>query len=223
LHATARCLKKTGAEHRWLERQLKDPFVKAAKQQHYRCRSAFKLLEMDDKLHILRPGLSVLDCGAAPGAWSQVAVQRVNALGTDPAVPTGFVLGVDLLQISPLDGAVFLSQTDVVDPSTLRTIQSLLPAEKVDVVLSDMAPNATGIKELDHQKLIKLCLGLLKLSQVILKPKGTMLCKFWDGHESHLLQSRLKEQFQDVRTIKPQASRKDSTESYYLARLYKGK
>ncbi|KAJ7421372.1 hypothetical protein BTVI_18425 [Pitangus sulphuratus] len=168
-------LKKTGTEQLWLERHLKDPFVKASKQQHYRCRSAFKLLEIDDKLHILRPGLSVLDCGAAPGAWSQVAVQRVNALGTDPAVPTGFVLGVDLLQISPLEGAVFLSKTDVADPSTLRTIQSLLPTGKADIILSDMAPNATGIKELDHHKVINLCLGLLNLSQSILKPKGTML------------------------------------------------
>ncbi|KFV93018.1 Putative ribosomal RNA methyltransferase 2, partial [Fulmarus glacialis] len=222
LHTTV-CLKKTGTERWWLERHLKDPFVKATKREHYRCRSAFKLLEIDDKLHILHPGLSVLDCGAAPGAWSQVAVERVNALGTDPAVPTGFVLGVDLLRISPLEGAVFLSEADIADPRTLRTIQSLLPAEKVDVILSDMAPNATGIKELDHQKLINLCLGLLNLSQSILKPKGTMLCKFWDGHESRLLQNRLKEQFQDVRPIKPQASRKESAESYYLARLYKGK
>ncbi|XP_051488120.1 rRNA methyltransferase 2, mitochondrial isoform X2 [Apus apus] len=221
LHTTVGILKKTGTEHWWLERHLRDPFVKAAKRHHYRCRSAFKLLEIDDKLHILRPGLSVLDCGAAPGAWSQVAVERVNAL--DPAVPTGFVLGVDLLRISPLEGAVFLSEADMSDPRTLRTIQSLLPAEQVDVILSDMAPNATGVKELDHQKLINLCLGLLGLSRSLLKPKGTMLCKFWDGHESRLLQSRLKEQFQDVRTIKPQASRKDSAESYYLARLYKGR
>ncbi|KFP70840.1 Putative ribosomal RNA methyltransferase 2, partial [Acanthisitta chloris] len=223
LHTSVRSLKKTGTEHRWLERHSKDPFVKASKQQHYRCRSAFKLLEIDDKLHILRPGLSVLDCGAAPGAWSQVAVERVNALGADPALPTGFVLGVDLLRISPLEGAVFLSETDIADPNTLRTIQTLLPAERVDVILSDMAPNATGIKDLDHQKLISLCLGLLNLSQSILKPKGTMLCKFWDGSEARVLQHRLKEQFQDVRTIKPQASRKDSAESYYLARLYKGK
>ncbi|NXP13002.1 MRM2 methyltransferase, partial [Thinocorus orbignyianus] len=223
LHTTAGFLRKTGAEQLWLERQLKDPFVKAAKKEHYRCRSAFKLLEIDDKLRILRPGLAVLDCGAAPGAWSQVAVERVNALGTDPALPTGFVLGVDLLRISPLEGAVFLSQADVADPSTLKMIQNLLPAEKVDVILSDMAPNATGIKELDHQKLINLCLTLLDLSKSILKPKGTMLCKFWDGQDSRLLQNRLKEQFQDVRTIKPQASRKDSAESYYLARLYKGK
>uniref|UniRef100_A0A674HSR4 rRNA methyltransferase 2, mitochondrial n=1 Tax=Taeniopygia guttata TaxID=59729 RepID=A0A674HSR4_TAEGU len=223
LHTTVKFLRKTGAEQRWLERHLKDPFVKASKQQHYRCRSAFKLLEIDDKLRVLRPGFSVLDCGAAPGAWSQVAVQRVNALGTDAAVPTGFVLGVDLLRISPLEGAVFLSETDMAEPSTLRAIQSLLPLGKADVILSDMAPNATGIKELDHQKLISLCLGLLDMSQSILKPKGTMLCKFWDGSEARLLQNRLKEQFQDVRTIKPQASRKDSAESYYLARLYRGK
>lgn len=141
----------------------------------------------------------------------------------DPAVPTGFVLGVDLLRISPLEGAVFLSETDIADPSALRTIQSLLPLGKADVILSDMAPNATGIKDLDHQKLINLCLGLLNICQSILKPKGTMLCKFWDGSEARLLQNRLKEQFQDVRTIKPQASRKDSAESYYLARLYRGK
>ncbi|NWI98032.1 MRM2 methyltransferase, partial [Pitta sordida] len=223
LHTSVRFLKKTGTEHRWLERHLKDPFVKASKQQLYRCRSAFKLLEIDDKLRILRAGLSVLDCGAAPGAWSQVAVERVNALGTNPAVPSGFVLGVDLQRISPLEGAVFLSDTDIADPSTLRAIQSLLPAGKADVILSDMAPNATGIKELDHQKVIDLCLGLLNLSRSILKPRGTLLCKFWDGSEARLLQNRLKEQFQDVRTIKPQASRKDSAESYYLARLYKGK
>lgn len=224
LHSTARLLKKrTATEHWWLERQCRDPFVKAAKQQHYRCRSAFKLLEIDDRLHILRPGLAVLDCGAAPGAWSQVAVERVNALGADPAAPIGFVLGVDLLRISPLEGAVFLSQADITDPNTQRAIQNMLPAGKVDVILSDMAPNATGIKELDHQKLIGLCLGLVNLSQSILKQKGTMLCKFWDGHESRVLQNKLKEQFQDVRTIKPQASRKDSSESYYLARMYKGK
>ncbi|NWY76720.1 MRM2 methyltransferase, partial [Erithacus rubecula] len=223
LHTTVKFLRKTGAEQRWLDRHLRDPFVKASKQQHYRCRSAFKLLEIDDKFCVLRPGFSVLDCGAAPGAWSQVAVERVNALGADPAVPTGFVLGVDLLRVSPLEGAVFLSQADITQPSTLSMIQRQLPLGKADVILSDMAPNATGIKELDHQKLIRLCLSLLDISQSVLKPKGTMLCKFWDGSETRVLQSRLKEHFQDVRTIKPQASRKDSAESYYLARLYRGK
>ncbi|XP_006112938.1 rRNA methyltransferase 2, mitochondrial [Pelodiscus sinensis] len=222
-HSAAGCLKsKTGAEHRWLERHLKDPFVKATKQHNYRCRSAFKLLEIDDKHKFLCPGLSVIDCGAAPGAWSQVAVQRVNALGTDPNVPVGFVLGVDLLRISPLEGAVFLSNADITDSVTLKKIQELLPTEKADVILSDMAPNASGVRELDHQKLINLCLSLLDLSKIILRPSGTILCKFWDGRETHLLQNRLKENFQDVRTIKPQSSRKESAEIYYLAKRYNG-
>ncbi|XP_074866639.1 rRNA methyltransferase 2, mitochondrial [Carettochelys insculpta] len=220
-HNAAGCLKsKTGTEHRWLERHLKDPFVKAAKQHNYRCRSAFKLLEIDDKHKVLRPGFSVIDCGAAPGAWSQVAVQRVNALGTDPNVPVGFVLGVDLLHISPLKGAVFLSNADITDPVTLKKIQELLPTEKADVILSDMAPNATGIRELDHQKLINLCFSLLDMSKSILRPSGTILCKFWDGREARLLQNRLLEHFPYVRTIKPQSSRKDSAEVYYLAKLY---
>lgn len=147
----------------------------------------------------------------------------IHSCHLDPAAPTGFVLGVDLVRISPLEGAVFLPEADITDPNTLRAIQSLLPAGKVDAILSDMAPNATGIKDLDHQKLISLCLGLVNLAQSILKPKGTLLCKFWDGHESRVLQNRLKEQFREVRTLKPQASRKDSSESYFLARLYKGK
>ncbi|KYO30700.1 mitotic spindle assembly checkpoint protein MAD1 isoform A [Alligator mississippiensis] len=219
LHTAVVCLKsRTGTEHRWLARHLKDPFVKAVKQQNYRCRSAFKLLEIDDKHRVLCPGLSVLDCGAAPGAWSQVAIQRVNALGTDANAPVGFVLGVDLLRIAPLEGAVFLSNADVTDPSTLNKIQELLPSGKADVILSDMAPNATGIQELDHEKLINLCLSVLDMSSSILQPGGIMLCKFWNGRDAQLLQSRLMEHFCNVRTIKPQASRKESAESYYLAR-----
>ncbi|XP_019397578.1 PREDICTED: rRNA methyltransferase 2, mitochondrial [Crocodylus porosus] len=212
---------RTGTEHRWLERHLKDPFVKAVKQQNYRCRSAFKLLEIDNKHQVLCPGFSVLDCGAAPGAWSQVAVQRVNALGTDASAPVGFVLGVDLLRIAPLEGAVFLSNADVTDPSTLNKIQEMLPSGKADVILSDMAPNATGIQELDHDKLINLCLSVLDMSSNILQPGGIMLCKFWNGRDAQLLQSRLMEHFCNVRTIKPQASRKESAESYYLARGYR--
>uniref|UniRef100_A0A8D0G7S0 rRNA methyltransferase 2, mitochondrial n=1 Tax=Sphenodon punctatus TaxID=8508 RepID=A0A8D0G7S0_SPHPU len=219
--ATRRLKSKTGVEHRWLERHFSDPFVKASKQQNYRCRSAFKLLEIDDKHQILRPGLSVIDCGAAPGAWSQVAVQRVNATGADSNAPVGFVLGVDLLRIPPLEGAVLLSNADITDPSTLRKIEKLLPTDKADLILSDMAPNATGIRDLDHEKLIHLCLSLLDLSQSILRLGGTLLCKFWDGRESHLLQKRLMENFRVVRSIKPHASRKDSSEMYYLAKLYR--
>ncbi|XP_046524656.1 rRNA methyltransferase 2, mitochondrial isoform X1 [Equus quagga] len=212
---------RTGAEHLWLTRHLKDPFVKAAKVESYRCRSAFKLLEVNERHQILQPGLRVLDCGAAPGAWSQVAVQRVNAAGTDPGAPVGFVLGVDLLHIFPLEGATFLCPADVTDPRTFQRIRELLPGGRADVILSDMAPNATGIRGLDHDRLISLCLSLLDLAPDTLCPGGTFLCKTWAGSQSHRLQKRLTEEFQNTKTVKPEASRKESSEVYFLATQYR--
>lgn len=212
---------RSGAQHLWLTRQRKDPFVKAAKVESYRCRSAFKLLEVDDKHRLLQPGLRVLDCGAAPGAWSQVAVQRVNAAAADPSAPVGFVLGVDLLHISPLEGATFLCPADVTDPNVFPRIQELLPGGRADVILSDMAPNATGIRDLDHDKLISLCLSLLTLARELLQPGGTFLCKIWAGRQSDRLQRRLAEDFQRTRTLKPEASRKESSELYLLATQYR--
>jgi len=201
-------------------RHVKDPFVKAAKVESYRCRSAFKLLQMDERHRILRPGLRVLDCGAAPGAWSQVAAQRVNAAGTDPGAPVGFVLGVDLLHIFPLEGATFLCPADVTDPRILQRIRELLPGGRADVILSDMAPNATGIRSLDHDRLIGLCSSLLDLASDVLHPGGTFLCKTWAGSQSLALQKRLTERFQSTRTVKPGASRKESSEVYLLATQY---
>ncbi|XP_051017104.1 rRNA methyltransferase 2, mitochondrial [Acomys russatus] len=214
---------KTGAEHQWLTRHLKDPFVKAAKVESYRCRSAFKLLEMNRKHRILRPGLRVLDCGAAPGAWSQVAVQEVNATGADPSSPVGFVLGVDLLHIFALEGATFLCPADVTDPRTLQRILELLPRRRADVILSDMAPNASGIRDLDHDRLISLCLTLVAYAVDILHPGGTLLCKTWAGSKSHLLQKRLTQEFQNTRVVKPEASRKESSEVYLLATQYRAR
>ncbi|MBZ3881839.1 rRNA methyltransferase 2, mitochondrial [Sciurus carolinensis] len=220
---TAGCYSKsrTGAEHLWLKRHLKDPFVKAAKVESYRCRSAFKLLEMNERHRILWPGLRVLDCGAAPGAWSQVAVQSVNATGRDPSSPVGFVLGVDLLHITPLEGATFLCPADVTDPKTLQKILELLPGGRADVILSDMAPNATGIRDLDHDRLISLCLSLLDMAPDVLHPGGTLLCKTWAGSQSQQFQKRLTEEFQNTRIVKPEASRKESSEVYLLAKQYR--
>ncbi|XP_006859942.1 PREDICTED: putative ribosomal RNA methyltransferase 2 [Chrysochloris asiatica] len=221
-HTAVRCPRsRTGTEHLWLMRHLKDPFVKAAKMESYRCRSAFKLLEVNKRHQILRPGLRVLDCGAAPGAWSQVAIQSVNAMGTDSSLPVGFVLGVDLLHISPLEGATFLCPADVTDPSTFQRLRELLPGHRADVILSDMAPNATGIHSLDHDRLIGLCWSLLDLAPLILPPGGTFLCKTWAGSQSHRLQKRLAQEFQSTRTIKPSASRKESSELYLLATQYR--
>ncbi|XP_067859051.1 rRNA methyltransferase 2, mitochondrial [Heptranchias perlo] len=220
-HTTAERLKKTPAEQRWLARQLSDPYVKSARQQNYRCRSAFKLLEIDEKHGILQPGFSVIDCGAAPGAWSQVAVHRVNATGSDPEAPVGFVVGVDLLHIPPLDGALFLPHSDLLQPAVQARIQESLPAGEAHVILNDMAPNASGIRELDQQRLAELCLCVLGLARMVLGPGGTLLCKFWDGVHSRLIQNRLTELFREVKTLKPRASRKESSEIYFLAKRYR--
>ncbi|KAM4025197.1 rRNA methyltransferase 2, mitochondrial isoform 2-T3 [Anomaloglossus baeobatrachus] len=214
---------KTGAEQLWLARQRRDPYVKTAHAQNYRCRSAFKLLEMDKEQKILQPGHHVIDCGAAPGAWSQVLVDKVNSLGKDPAARVGFVLGVDLLHINPLEGAVFLPKCDLTDPATHRKISALLPSGQADVIVSDMAPNASGIKDLDHQRLVSMCLSLLDLSDSVLRPGGSFLCKIWDGGESDLIRDKLRQRFQLLRTVKPKASRMESAEIYLLGKSHRNK
>ncbi|KAI1884641.1 hypothetical protein AGOR_G00228480 [Albula goreensis] len=229
LHTSARILKKApqnmkgkrASDQRWIARQLNDPFVKAAHDQNYRCRSAFKLIEIDDKYKILKPGYSVIDCGAAPGAWSQVAVQRVNSAGANSEVPIGFVVGVDLLRLTPLDGAHFLSFSDVTDQSIQTQLQELLPSAQADVILSDMAPNASGFRELDHERLVTICLSVADLVERVLRPGGSLICKYWDGALAHHVQSRLASTFCEVRTVKPKSCRKESAEVYFLARFFK--
>ncbi|XP_029945930.1 rRNA methyltransferase 2, mitochondrial [Salarias fasciatus] len=223
LHSSPCLLKKsrTSAEQRWLQRQLRDPYVKASHHNNFRCRSAFKLLEIDDQFRLLQPGHSVVDCGAAPGAWSQVAVQRVNSAGTDPELPRGTVVGIDLLHIPPLDGAHFLSCHDATDAATQARLLELLPAGRAHVILSDMAPNASGFRDLDHEKLVTMCLSLIDLAEKALLPGGALLCKYWDGALAHSLQARLCGMFGNVRSLKPDASRKDSAERYFLARVYR--
>nr|XP_040047894.1 rRNA methyltransferase 2, mitochondrial [Gasterosteus aculeatus aculeatus] len=225
LHCSPSLMKKqkgkTAAEQRWLQRQRKDPYVKASHAQHFRCRSAFKLLEIDDKFRLLQPGRSVVDCGAAPGAWSQVAVQRVNSAGTDPALPRGSVVGVDLLNIPPLDGARFLSSHDVTDPATQAKLLELLPGGRAHVILSDMAPNASGFREMDHERLVAMCLSLTDLAEGILLPGGSLVCKYWDGILARRLQEELSGVFGSVLTLKPNASRRESAERYLLARMYR--
>lgn len=211
----------TSTRNQWLMRHMKDPYVRAAKMESFRCRSAFKLLEMNDKYHFLKPGFRVLDCGAAPGSWSQVAVDCVNAHGADPTAPVGFVLGIDRLQICPMKGATFLSCADVTDPNTCSKIQEQLPDGRADVIISDMAPNATGIHDLDHDKIIFLCMCVLALAPDILQPGGTFLCKTWTGNQSSQLVKKLKEDFQQIRNLKPVSSRKESSELYILATGYR--
>ncbi|CAL8303056.1 unnamed protein product [Merluccius merluccius] len=181
-------------------------------------------------------GFRVVDCGAAPGAWSQVAVQRVNATGANPELPRGAVLAVDLLHIAPLDGARLLCSSDVTDPATHARLQEMLlgpgpepgtgpgpgpGAIKADVILSDMAPNASGFRDLDHERLVTMCLTLVDLSERVLRPGGSLVCKYWDGFLASRLQARLAAVFRSVRSLKPRASRKESAEAYFLARGYR--
>lgn len=138
-----------------------------------------------------------------------------------PDLATGCVFGIDLLHVAPLQGAHFLSNRDITNPTTHVELQELLPQGHIDVILSDMAPNATGLKELDHERLVCMCLSLLDLAEKLLRPGGSLLCKYWDGALTHKLREGLTRAFQDVKTVKPKASRKESAESYFLARAYR--
>lgn len=139
----------------------------------------------------------------------------------DPELPRGTVVGIDLLNIPPLDGAHFLSSHDVTDPATHAKLLELLPGGQAHVILSDMAPNASGFREMDHEKLIAMCLSLVDLAEKILQPGGSLVCKYWDGILAHKLQEKLAGVFSSVRTLKPNASRKDSAERYFYARVYR--
>ena len=140
--------KRSSASTQWLQRQLNDPYVAMAKQEGYRARSAFKLIELDDKFHFLKPGKRVVDLGAAPGGWTQIAVQRVKSAPDNP-----LVVGLDLLEMAPIAGAK-TTQLDFLDDSAPDVLKEMLGGHKADVVLSDMAPNTTGMKDIDHLRIM---------------------------------------------------------------------
>ena len=193
------------ASARWLARQLNDPYVTAAKQQGLRSRAAFKLLELDEKFHLIRNGTRVLDLGAAPGGWTQVAVKRGAAS----------VLAVDLLPIDPIHGATII-QGDFSDPDMPARLAGELGGS-VNLILSDMAPNTTGHAATDHIRIVALAEMALAFAIQILAPGGTFVAKvFQGGSEKHILDI-LKRNFSSVRHAKPPSSRKESSELYVVA------
>jgi 23S rRNA (uridine2552-2'-O)-methyltransferase len=196
---------RTPASRRWLERQLNDPYVKAAHSQGFRSRAAFKLIEMDEKFHLLRPGLRVVDLGAAPGGWSQVAVLRGAAT----------VVGLDLLPVEPVAGASFL-QGDFNDPDMPAQLMVLLGG-KVDLVLSDIAPNTTGHSATDHIRIVALAELAFEFAVRVLAPGGGFVAKVFQGGSERQLLAPLKQAFATVRHAKPPASRKESSELYVVA------
>ena len=195
---------------RWLERQLNDPYVLRARKEGFRARAAFKLIEIDDKHHLLKPGGSVVDLGAAPGSWSQVAARRVGA-----AQGRGRVLAIDILEMAPIAGVEFLS-LDFLDASALQKIKPLLGGP-ADVVLSDMAANATGHRKTDHLKIMALAEAAADFAREVLAAGGAFLCKVLQGGTEAALLTALKRDFSVVKHVKPAASRSDSAELYLLA------
>lgn len=205
---------------KWMERHLKDKFVKAARYKNYRARSAFKLIEIDDKYQLIRPGMIVIECGAAPGSWTQVIVERLKL---SPPTPhkTGAVIAVDISAFAPVPGAICLSSTDFTSKINQSRILSALDGRKADLILSDMAPNVTGHASYDHEKIIEMVYSTLSFATIALKPGGSFLTKIFNGHRTEQLVEHLQQRFTLVRHLKPEASRGDSTELYLLAQQFK--
>jgi 23S rRNA (uridine2552-2'-O)-methyltransferase len=216
LHVTV----KTGGKRKlssklWLERQLNDPYVAQAKREGYRSRAAYKLIEIDDKYHILKPGMSVCDLGAAPGGWSQIAARRVGA-----ADGKGKVVAIDVLEMPQIAGVAF-AQLDFLEQDAPEKLTAMMGG-RADVVLSDMAANTTGHRKTDQLRILGLVEAAAAFASEVLNPGGTFLAKvFQSGADSELL-AQLKRDFSSVRHVKPASSRQDSSERYVLATGFRG-
>ena len=204
----------------WLERQLNDPYVTRAKREGYRGRAAYKILELDEKYGFLVPGARVVDLGAAPGGWSQVAVARVNALG-ERGGKQGTVLGVDLQEIDPIAGAE-LHQLDFLSDDADAKVKAWLGGP-ADVVMSDMAAASSGHKGTDHIRIVALVEAATAFAFDVLTPGGTFVAKVLAGGAELSLQTLLKQNFDKVANVKPPASRADSSEKFVVAQGFRGK
>jgi len=192
----------------WLRRHVTDPYVRRAQDAGYRSRAAFKLLEIDRRDRLLRPGMRVLDLGAAPGGWAQVAAARVR--------PGGHVVAVDLLEIAPIPGVTVL-RGDLSDPALREAVAAAL-AGPADLVLCDLSPNLTGIASADQARAATLVETALAFAQPLLRPGGAFLCKIFHGEAYAGLLEAFKAAFETVQVRKPGASRSESRETYVLAR-----
>jgi 23S rRNA (uridine2552-2'-O)-methyltransferase len=195
----------------WLERQLNDPYVARAKREGFRSRAAYKLIEIDDKARVLKKDMRVIDLGAAPGGWSQVAARRVGAQGR--------VVAIDVLPMDAIAGVDF-AQLDFLSADAPKKLQALLGGP-ADVVLSDMAANATGHAKTDHLKIMGLVEAAADFAREVLAPGGTFLAKVLQGGTEAALLTALKRDFKSVKHVKPAASRSDSAELYLLATGYR--
>src|SRR6516164_2248462 len=214
--------RRTASSRAWLTRQISDPYVARAKREGFRSRAAFKLAEVDDRYKVLKPGARVVDLGAAPGGWSEIAARRVGAGGR--------VIALDILDMKPVPGVEFL-QLDFLDPSAPQRLEAMLGSGgdapgrdqiKADVVLSDMAANATGHRQTDHLRIMALAEAAAEFARQVLAPGGVFLCKVLQGGTEAALLGELKRDFSSVKHVKPPASRADSAELYLLAKGFRG-
>jgi 23S rRNA (uridine2552-2'-O)-methyltransferase len=204
--------RRTPSSRAWLERQISDPYVARAKREGFRSRAAYKLAEIDDKYRLLRPGAHVVDLGAAPGGWSEIAARRIGARGR--------VIAIDILEMKPVAGVEFL-QLDFLDETAPARLKAMLDG-KADVVLSDMAANATGHRQTDHLRIMALAEAAAHFAREVLSKGGSFLCKVLQGGTEAALLAALKQDFASVKHVKPPASRSDSAELYLLARGFRG-
>src|SRR6202048_836088 len=216
LHVTV----KTGGKRKlssklWLERQLNDPYVAQAKRDGSRSRAAYKWLEMDDKHHFLKPGITVVDLGAAPGGWSQIAAKRVGA-----ADGKGKVVAIDLLAMPEIAGVSF-AQLDFLSQDAPDKLLKMMGG-RADVVLSDMAANTTGHRKTDQLRILGLVEGAAAFASDVLKTGGTFVAKVFQSGADSTLMTQLKHDFATVKHVKPASSRKDSSERYVLAMGFRG-
>lgn len=208
---------KKPSSRRWLERQLNDPYVHAARDEGYRSRAAYKLVELDERFDLLAPGRRVVDLGAAPGGWAQVAARKVRA-GRPGG---GAVIAIDLKPIDPIEGVTFFVG-DALDPAILAPVSTALGGARADLVLSDMAASATGHASTDHLRIMALCEAALEIAEALLAPGGAFVAKVLKGGTERTLLERLKRDFRTVKHAKPPSSRQDSSESYVVALGYRG-
>lgn len=208
--------KAKGNLNRYIQRQSSDEFAVKAREHNFRARSAFKLMEIDEKFKILKTDSTVLDIGCAPGSWLQVVVEKC---------PNGYALGVDLQNVLPIRGADIFSQSDITSLEVQQKIRDKLKNRPVDVVLSDMAPNPTGDNATDHLRLVELCRTVFRLfseeNAIELKGNGVFLCKIWDGSARGEFIRELSTRFSTVKTVKPTACRDNSAEMYLFCKNFK--
>lgn len=201
----------------WLQRQLNDPYVKRAKDEGLRARAAFKLTEMDDQFDLIKPGMVIVDLGAAPGGWSQVAAKRAKS-----EEGKGQVVAIDISEMEPIAG-VDIIHMDFMEDEAPDELKKALKGNAADIVMSDMAAPSTGHKQTDHLRIIGLAEAALDFAIEVLKPEGAFLAKVLQGGTEHELLALMKKHFKKTRHVKPDASRADSSELYVMATGFKGR